>query len=151
MKSNKDKGISLLWKKYFIILPVKITTSGAAYDENIINMTTFLFQCRDHFCMGPVNEGRRYIVTSSLVGWTHTQNDPCQCIWNHHGDAALLDPFHNVFMSSIIQISWKYLLLRHKKIIRSYYNFVLATTAEMPWHRENCDMIGSSESKLEQI
>ena len=24
----------------------------------------------------PANERRRYIVTSSLIGWTHTQNDP---------------------------------------------------------------------------
>ena len=28
-------------------------------------------------CMHPVNERRRYIVTSSLIGWEHTQNDPC--------------------------------------------------------------------------
>ena len=27
--------------------------------------------------MCPTNEGWRYIVTSSLIGWKHTQNDPC--------------------------------------------------------------------------
>ena len=27
-------------------------------------------------CMGSANERRRYIVTSSLIGWTHIQNDP---------------------------------------------------------------------------
>ena len=27
-------------------------------------------------CMCPANERRRYIVTSSLIGWAHTQNDP---------------------------------------------------------------------------
>ena len=27
--------------------------------------------------MRPANERRRYIVTSSLIGWVHTQNDPC--------------------------------------------------------------------------
>ena len=26
--------------------------------------------------MGSANESRRYIVTSSLIGWAHTQNDP---------------------------------------------------------------------------
>ena len=26
-------------------------------------------------CMLSANERRRYIVTSSLIGWTHTQND----------------------------------------------------------------------------
>ena len=28
-------------------------------------------------CMRQVNEWRRYNVTSSLIGWAHTQNDPC--------------------------------------------------------------------------
>ena len=32
---------------------------------------------KDHLCMRPANERRRYIVTSSLVGWAHTQTDPC--------------------------------------------------------------------------
>ena len=27
--------------------------------------------------MHPANERRRYIVTSSLIGWAHAQNDPC--------------------------------------------------------------------------
>ena len=27
-------------------------------------------------CMHPANESRRYNVTSSLIGWAHTQNDP---------------------------------------------------------------------------
>ena len=27
--------------------------------------------------MRPANERRRYIVTSSLIGWAHPQNDPC--------------------------------------------------------------------------
>ena len=26
-------------------------------------------------CMQPANERRRYNVTSSLIGWVHTQND----------------------------------------------------------------------------
>ena len=29
--------------------------------------------------MCPANERRRYIVKSSLIGWAHTQNDPCLC------------------------------------------------------------------------
>ena len=32
---------------------------------------------RDHFVYAPANERRRYIVTSSLIGRAHTQNDPC--------------------------------------------------------------------------
>ena len=28
-------------------------------------------------CMRTAKERRRYNVTSSLIGWAHTQNDPC--------------------------------------------------------------------------
>ena len=31
---------------------------------------------RDHFMYATANERRCYIVTSSLIGWAHTQNDP---------------------------------------------------------------------------
>ena len=34
-------------------------------------------------CLHPANERRRYIVTSSLIGWVHTQNDPCPCWCNN--------------------------------------------------------------------
>ena len=30
-------------------------------------------------CMRPANERRRYIVTSPLIGWAHTQYDPWGC------------------------------------------------------------------------
>ena len=29
--------------------------------------------------MGSANERRHYYVTPSLIGWAHTQNDPCWC------------------------------------------------------------------------
>ena len=32
-------------------------------------------------CMRPSNERRRYNVTSSLIGWAHTQNDPWPWLW----------------------------------------------------------------------
>ena len=32
-------------------------------------------------CVHPANESRRYIVTPSLIGWVHTQNDPWACIY----------------------------------------------------------------------
>ena len=31
--------------------------------------------------LGSANERRRYIVMSSLMGWVHTQNDPCLQMW----------------------------------------------------------------------
>ena len=42
-----------------------------------INKFKALYISRDHFCMHPANERRRYIVTSSLIGWAHAQNDHC--------------------------------------------------------------------------
>ena len=40
--------------------------------------------------MRPANERRRYILTSSLIGWAHTQNDPCliryPTMWNSNSD-----------------------------------------------------------------
>ena len=35
--------------------------------------------CRVIWCMRPANERRRYIVTSSPIGWVHTQKGPC--VW----------------------------------------------------------------------
>ena len=33
--------------------------------------------CGDHFVYAPSQLRWRYIVTSSLIGWAYTQNDPC--------------------------------------------------------------------------
>ena len=33
---------------------------------------------RIFLCMRPANERRRYNVMSSLIGWAHAQNDPCE-------------------------------------------------------------------------
>ena len=38
-------------------------------------------------CMRPANERRRYIVTSSPIGWAHTQNDPWFCM--RHEEARI--------------------------------------------------------------
>ena len=46
--------------------------------------TLHLWYCQGVIlCMCPTNERRRYIVTSSLIGWAHTQNDPC-CHFDVH-------------------------------------------------------------------
>ena len=38
--------------------------------------------------MRPANERRHHNVTSSLIGWAHTQNDPCELV--KLGDWALI-------------------------------------------------------------
>ena len=40
--------------------------------------------------MGSANERRRYIVTSSLIGWAHTQNDPCQPMMTQFTDTHVI-------------------------------------------------------------
>ena len=52
----------------------------------------------------------------------------------------------------IIQISQKYhLALMWNIMIRSCHNFAQATTAELSWYVQNCDMIGSLYAKLGQM
>ena len=41
-------------------------------------------------CMRPANERRHYIVTSSLIGWVHTQNDPCFPEFSPHSPVSQL-------------------------------------------------------------
>ena len=61
-------------------------------------------------CMRPANERRRYIVTSSLIGWAHTQNDPCL----------------------IIQILYRHVDITCKIMTKSGHNFAHVMTAELP-------------------
>ena len=53
---------------------------GASLESSLwVNITPFdksgiiLWMCLD-------NERRRWIVTSTLIGWAHTQNDPCKFV-----------------------------------------------------------------------
>ena len=77
------------------------------------------------------NERLRYIVTSSLIGWTHTQNDPCrhmlelnlittvrldwclsrQSICRHSADC--LNPLRANFFRGNINIYWHFASFLH--------------------------------------
>ena len=41
-------------------------------------------------CIGSGNQRRRYIVTSSLMGLAHTQNDPCRSFFSFANDISYL-------------------------------------------------------------
>ena len=41
-------------------------------------------------CLGSANERWRYLITSSLIGWAHTQNDPWIHMLMNNGDLFLL-------------------------------------------------------------
>ena len=46
-------------------------------------------------CMCPANEWWHYNVTLSLIGWVHTQNDPCFCYRSYQSPfAAILVVYH---------------------------------------------------------
>ena len=50
-----------------------------AFETMVCKLAVILFrpQCTGiTLCMRPANGRRRYNVTSSLIGWTHTQNNP---------------------------------------------------------------------------
>ena len=50
------------------------------FDSRIILLGLITSPCPRYpgiiLCMCQANERRRYIVTSSIIGWAHTQNDP---------------------------------------------------------------------------
>ena len=50
---------------------------GCAGNNELKQIITLLLKLAGIIlCIGPANEGWLYIVISSLIGWTHTQNDP---------------------------------------------------------------------------
>ena len=60
------------WNSNFLI-------EEKAFETMVCKLATILFrpQCTGIIlCMRPGNGRRRYNVTSSLIGWTHTQNNP---------------------------------------------------------------------------
>ena len=64
-----------------IILDRVITRSHYMYISLSIPVNLAInFKAVIILCMRPANERWRYIVTPSLIGWTHTQNDLCQSI-----------------------------------------------------------------------
>ena len=78
---TKDKGISQI--RYIKYTEDKIIQKwrNCRYD----NMITYKFGTYGAaiiLAMVWANERRRYIVTSSLIGWAHTQNDPWW--WGSH-------------------------------------------------------------------
>ena len=75
--------------------------------------------------MGWANERRRYILTSSLIGYAHTQNDPC-CT---SGIISLIlrmgianERWHNIVMLSLLGYQLWYWLYRMSMSLSSLKN-----------------------------
>ena len=67
-------------------------------------------------CMRPANEGRRYNVTSSLIGWSHAQNDLCTI---GHKLPPSTDILHvNMWNAKCISFMWWFC-----GMFNTYWNF----------------------------
>ena len=71
-------------------------------------------------CMLPANERQHHIVTSSLIGWTHTQNDPC--ISNMLSRSQILRALK---ISTFIYVWTRYFVLNFKGIIWNSTKYLL--------------------------
>ena len=102
--------LSLYW-------PISLSPYGITRPQWVNYEVSFVSFISDLFCiyMRPTNE-RRYNVTSSLIGWAHTQNDfwindqPWICTTSHV--VIVLDPCNGIPQNSIyicyIVIEWKF-------------------------------------------
>ena len=72
-------GLVVSWNKWNYVSAV--ATYGLCAQSFWLFLCCVQIQCTPTsgitLCIRPANERRRYIVTSSLIGWTHTQIDPC--------------------------------------------------------------------------
>ena len=85
-------SLMLAWKTFEQTAERQVEMSWCWFDITVMMAEIFL-------CMCPANERRRYNVTSSLIGWVHTQNDP----WITHRD--LITNMHLwTESSSLVQI-----------------------------------------------
>ena len=86
-------------------------------------------------CMRPANERRRYNVTSSPIGWAHTQNDPCMTYrWDYPIYRGLVTPYstrylvNNVLGNGLLHNGTKH-----------YLNQCWLTNNKILWHSFHCN------------
>ena len=82
----------------------------------------------------------QYFVNLPELRWSRTNSSPIQSLRNHFTKGLWA---HNSNLVKIYALTWKI-------IIQSGHNFTHFMTAELSWHVQNYDLIGSLESKLEQ-
>ena len=64
------QGLHCEWGNASLTSPVLVKWKLHAY---CVMISAYVYMC----VMRPANERRRYNVTSSFIGWTHAQNEPC--------------------------------------------------------------------------
>ena len=68
---------NLYWISLAMHEKVKIWRNMLFQIGFIIQYQICIYMCRDHSGYGSAKKRQGYIATSSLIGWTHTQNDHC--------------------------------------------------------------------------
>ena len=86
--------------------------------------------------MRPANERRRYCVTSSLIGWAHTQIDPC---YDTHSLSLFYSPAW-IYHSAVVSI----LIMRPANERRRYY----VTSSLIDWAHTQIDPSQSKPALL---
>ena len=95
-KGRGKVGTQILTLNPKFLLTPKDKLMGVYYNvlKKLVMLSGFILG------MGSANERRRYIVTSSLIGWAHTQKEPYCVVWDalgrrpavlsilRHGDAS---------------------------------------------------------------
>ena len=89
------------YKMYAHHLPFCVFCCRLADDNTQGPRTTSV--TRDHLGMGSANERRRYIITSSLIGWAHIQNEPCSTSWLHGSSVTVY-----TVTNGLVDIPWYY-------------------------------------------
>ena len=93
-------GRSGLWPFRFVAVSVMAISVCGRYD--LLPTGTILLIC-------PANQRPCYFVTSSLIGWPHTQNDPWS--WIRNVNSQLYSNVMNIprapgYINSIISMQW---------------------------------------------
>ena len=80
-----------------------------------------------------------------FIRWSSVDGElsitPMGPIWRGHG------PFSLRVYELMTEISWKYFCVILFLMIQSGHDFAHAMTAELSWHVQNCNLIGSSSWK----
>ena len=91
-------------------------------------------KCAQGSFLPMASERQRYIVTLSLIGWAHTQNDPCMPMaWCHHSSSVMcrvhiqvkFDPISGKFHKQLLV--WAKLIIPYELLNR----LVFQTSGQM--------------------
>ena len=135
MASNAEKA-SIWWRHQANILYGCFTVSGMTSPlDSEVTLKGVGQTDRNHstnktrhlLSLGSVNKRRRYNVTSSLIGWAHTQNDPytCACSSGYTvSEVSITRQWtwtHLISNISIgILIGWKFKIIWHSWALQNY-------------------------------